>query len=92
MQSEYLVGGWDICMYCMYSISLPFNYNHNPFGTFNILFFFPVQVFLVRKIVGVDAGKLFAMKVLRKASLKGLHHAVFVVLMIQMFCQQLGTE
>ncbi|XP_065908335.1 ribosomal protein S6 kinase 2 beta-like isoform X2 [Dysidea avara] len=28
------------------------------------------KVFLVRKIVGVDAGKLFAMKVLRKASLK----------------------
>ena len=31
-----------------------------------------LQVFLVRKIVSVDAGKLFAMKVLRKASLKGI--------------------
>ena len=29
------------------------------------------QVFLVRKIVGKDAGKLYAMKVLKKASLKG---------------------
>ena len=30
-----------------------------------------LQVFLVRKIAGKDAGKLYAMKVLRKASLKG---------------------
>lgn len=29
------------------------------------------QVFLVRKIVGPDAGQLYAMKVLKKASLKG---------------------
>ena len=29
------------------------------------------QVFLVRKVVGKDAGKLYAMKVLKKASLKG---------------------
>ena len=39
-----------------------------------------MQVFLVRKIVGVDAGKLFAMKVLRKASLKGIHCVVLVVI------------
>ena len=31
-----------------------------------------VQVFLVRKISGKDAGTLFAMKVLKKATLKGL--------------------
>ena len=30
-----------------------------------------LQVFLVRKVVGKDAGKLYAMKVLKKASLKG---------------------
>lgn len=29
------------------------------------------QVFLVRKIIGPDAGQLYAMKVLKKASLKG---------------------
>lgn len=33
-----------------------------------LLFF---QVFLVRKILGPDAGQLYAMKVLKKASLKG---------------------
>lgn len=31
----------------------------------------PSQVFLVRKILGPDAGQLYAMKVLKKASLKG---------------------
>ena len=49
-----------------------------------------MQVFLVRKIVGVDAGKLFAMKVLRKASLKGIHCVVLVVIDDVLF--QLGTE
>ena len=29
------------------------------------------QVFLVRKIGGTDAGRMYAMKVLKKASLKG---------------------
>lgn len=29
------------------------------------------QVFLVRKIRGVDRGQLYAMKVLKKATLKG---------------------
>lgn len=32
---------------------------------------FYVQVFLVRKISGKDAGTLYAMKVLKKATLKG---------------------
>lgn len=33
---------------------------------------FPVpQVFLVRKVTGSDAGQLYAMKVLKKATLKG---------------------
>ena len=31
---------------------------------------FDFQVFLVRKLVGADAGKLYAMKVLKKATLK----------------------
>lgn len=31
-----------------------------------------VKVFLVRKITGKDAGTLFAMKVLKKATLKGM--------------------
>ena len=30
-----------------------------------------VQVFLVRKVVGPDTGKMYAMKVLKKATLKG---------------------
>ena len=29
------------------------------------------QVFLVRKVTGTDAGTLYAMKVLKKATLKG---------------------
>ena len=32
-----------------------------------------LQVFLVRKNVGKDAGTLYAMKVLKKATLKGQH-------------------
>lgn len=31
-----------------------------------------VQVFLVKKITGPDGGQLYAMKVLKKATLKGL--------------------
>ena len=30
------------------------------------------QVFLVRKVVGKDSGTLYAMKVLKKATLKGI--------------------
>lgn len=30
-----------------------------------------MQVFLVRKVTGPDAGQLYAMKVLKKATLKG---------------------
>ncbi len=37
----------------------------------NSSFFLYVQVFLVRKIVGRDANTLYAMKVLKKATLKG---------------------
>jgi len=33
--------------------------------------YFVKQVFLVRKIKGYDAGTLYAMKVLKKATLKG---------------------
>ena len=36
------------------------------------MFAFELQVFLVRKNQGKDAGNLYAMKVLRKATLKGL--------------------
>lgn len=35
-----------------------------------------VQVFLVRKVTGPDAGQLYAMKVLKKATLKGNSPAV----------------
>ena len=31
----------------------------------------PLQVFLVRKLLGADSGKMYAMKVLKKATLKG---------------------
>ena len=34
------------------------------------------QVFLVRKIRGVDRGQLYAMKVLKKATLKGKHENI----------------
>lgn len=30
-----------------------------------------IQVFLVRKVVGKDSGTIYAMKVLKKATLKG---------------------
>lgn len=33
--------------------------------------FSPAKVFLVRKVKGSDAGQLYAMKVLKKATLKG---------------------
>lgn len=36
-----------------------------------------LQVFLVRKIVGKDVGTLYAMKVLRKATLKGRKPHIF---------------
>ncbi len=42
-----------------------------------------VQVFLVRRIIGNDAGKLYAMKVLKKASLKGKQiYSVLVIVWI----------
>lgn len=34
------------------------------------------QVFLVRKIVGSDKGQLYAMKVLKKATLKGTFNII----------------
>jgi hypothetical protein len=34
-----------------------------------------LQVFLVRKITGKDQGSLYAMKVLKKATLKGESHS-----------------
>ncbi len=37
-----------------------------------------LQVFLVRKISGEDAGTLYAMKVLKKATLKGACVCVWV--------------
>ena len=37
------------------------------------------QVFLVRKISGQDAGTLYAMKVLKKATLKGKEGVVMVL-------------
>lgn len=37
-----------------------------------------LQVFLVRKIVGPDSGTLYAMKVLKKATLKGKSKTEFV--------------
>ena len=42
-----------------------------PFSLIPHLFSLCYQVFLVRKAVGKDVGKLYAMKVLKKASLKG---------------------
>lgn len=36
-----------------------------------MLLLFFLQVFLVRKIKGSDTGQLYAMKVLKKATLKG---------------------
>ena len=42
-----------------------------------------VQVFLVRRIIGKDAGKLYAMKVLKKASLKGKRvYSIIVIVWI----------
>jgi hypothetical protein len=36
-------------------------------------------VFLVRKVVGKDSGTLYAMKVLKKATLKGIYDKHFSV-------------
>jgi hypothetical protein len=36
-------------------------------------------VFLVRKVVGKDSGTLYAMKVLKKATLKGIYDEHFSV-------------
>jgi len=40
----------------------------------------PLKVFLVRKIKGNDTGHLYAMKVLKKATLKGYICCSFVLL------------
>lgn len=40
-------------------------------GKFEGILVFLSKVFLVRKIIGPDAGTLYAMKVLKKATLKG---------------------
>ena len=37
------------------------------------------QVFLVRKVVGKDSGTLYAMKVLKKATLKGIYDKHFSI-------------
>lgn len=37
-----------------------------------MLLFFSLQVFLVRKVTNPDANQLYAMKVLKKATLKGI--------------------
>lgn len=37
-----------------------------------------MQVFLVKKITGPDAGQLYAMKVLKKATLKGVCFVCYV--------------
>lgn len=39
-------------------------------------------MFLVRKIVGTDSGTLYAMKVLRKATLKGIPKTVEYLFML----------
>ena len=43
----------------------------NTLKMFMIFKVYLFQVFLVRKIVGKDVGTLYAMKVLKKATLKG---------------------
>lgn len=51
------------------------------------------QVFLVRKIKGCDAGTVYAMKVLKKATLKGkfktLEFVVASVTLMIMFCTKM---
>ena len=44
---------------------------------YNSAIFFLFQVFLVRKNQGKDAGTLYAMKVLKKATLKGKNTRLF---------------
>ena len=52
-----------ICIYFLIYLYL--------FLRFVLMTNFYMQVFLVRKIVGRDANTLYAMKVLKKATLKG---------------------
>lgn len=46
---------------------------------------FVLQVFLVRKINGKDTGKMYAMKVLKKASLKGITREYLLVYILKEF-------
>ena len=45
------------------------------------------KVFLVKKIVGPDAGNLYAMKVLRKATLKGVD-----IILLDFYCTLLSLS
>lgn len=48
---------------------------------YNVFFkqnFCVIQVFLVRKVIGKDSGTLYAMKVLKKATLKGIYQVKHV--------------
>ena len=58
---------------------------------FIVVSFVSLQVFLVRKITGEDAGTLYAMKVLKKATLKGKRHAVFIVQESLWICETRDT-
>lgn len=49
----------------------PCRVGRDEFGAGQSRMFSVCQVFLVRKVTGSDAGQLYAMKVLRKATLKG---------------------
>ena len=43
-----------------------------------------LKVFLVRKITGEDAGTLYAMKVLKKATLKGKPHTCHMIVKVML--------
>ena len=48
------------------------------------------QVFLVRKIRGVDRGQLYAMKVLKKATLKGNSVKWYIFELNKMQCSKVS--
>ncbi len=44
-----------------------------------------LQVFMVRKIVGPDSGTIYAMKVLKKATLKGIVYFMMISFLIEVY-------
>jgi len=63
---------WRFTLCECFLINVVFRNVAHPVLQMCLVIYFFKQVFLVRKIKGSDAGTLYAMKVLKKATLKGI--------------------